>query len=694
MGAVWLGGFASLDPPQAVPQFLPEHLIEPLDGALQSWLNAELQRVAMPEGATAKQYAQALTDAFGLIQTVDLPRSRGWCSERANRIWGWLQAQPSFPSREPRAAFLRAMALVQPNRDLLDFWMALCRQGYKEWAQLALFGLRRMPTNDEGQGSPGLPAALINGLIDYGLALAGRGDGHKKQWLTELDFLSAVYPMSRERWQSRFRDALSVRSPSSQLRTVRNWLDERMPAVNHPAPANAGGKQPLSPGYWDADIQPLLDRYDNQKDQLRVALQAQVDRHLHFARETGDSYFLVRSYCRLGQFFLQPVNGSALPARDAAWSLQLGQVAATWAPGNHQCWSLVARSLDSLDDWSRAQTVLWYARRRFPYVPHAHSQLGHALAMRGFVDEGEAVYRAAIRRFPDNAVCIADLGHTLRVAGRLEESLAVYRDAQQRFHRNPSIANALCGVLLDLGRADDAREALSWAEQVCTDHDKDLRVLSELRQRLNALTDGTPLPAKKPRPRGERAAGAWSALDSAAGISMRGIDALGQAALWRERGQDGDLLQAKNALAKAGEAMRFDARWLAEQGLWLGESEGWDVASAHFDRVALQRPGDGEMAALRLLAHQRCGESVDWLALRGRFENLAPLIRVANDPYARRPAELDAAVSAATRSDGVDLEQLDDHTRQALRMYETADQPALARWVQLDFLASRQLAVF
>lgn len=694
LGSVWLGGFAALDAPQAVPQFLPEGLVETFDGALQRWLNAEFRRVAMPEGVTAKQYAHALADAFGLLQTLDLPLSRGWCRVRANRVWGWLQAQPSFPSRDPRVAFLRAMALAQPNRDLLDFWMALCRLGNKTWAQLALFGLRRLPVDDQGTASPGLPLVLVNGLIDYGLALIVRADGLKKQWLAELDFLSAVYPMSRDRWQARFRDALAIRSPSDSLRAVRHWLDERFPAANQPAPVVAGRK-PLSPGYWDDAFRPLLDRYDSQPAQVREPLKTEVDKHLHYAEETGDSYFLVRTYARLGQFLLQPKRGSDHGARDAGWALELGQVAASWVPSNAHAWSIVARSLDALGDWSRAQAVYWYARRRFPYNPFLHTQLGHALAMRGFVDEGEAVYRAAIRRFPDDSVCWADLGHTLRVAGRLEESLAIYREAQQRFNSDPPISTALCGLLIDMGRADEARDALAWAEHVVPDDDRSQRMVLELRRRLGALVDGAALPPKTLRPRKLNAAGDWSALESAAGISLQGIDLLGEAALWRERGGDDDLARARGKLAQAGQVLHFDDRWLAEQGLWLGASEGWGAASEHFDRIAKQRPGDGQMAAFRLLAHRHGGETVDLRAsLREWFEDLAPLIRVADDPHARMPSHLEAAVRSVTEGDRVDLDKLDDSTRQALRVYETASQPELSRLVQLDFLAARQLAVF
>lgn len=687
LGAAWLGSYAGLDAPQALPQFLPQDLTDTLDCALQRWLNAQLQLVALPEGITARQYAQALTEAFGLLQTLDLSRTRRWCRERANRIWGWLQAQPSFPSREPRAIFLRSMALVQPNRDLLDFWMALCRKGVKDWAQLALFGLRRLPIDESGTAPSGLPIVVVQGLIDYGLALARRGDRYKRDWLAELDFLTTVYPMSRERWQSRFRDALEVR-PQIKVHTLRQWLDERHAAVNRPA-TNAIERSTPEPPHWDQQIQPLLPRFDRQQTQVRPQLLALMAQHLHFAKVTGDNTYLVRSNCRLANFLLKSATGGAQEPRDPIWALDLGQVAASWAPNNPQSWSVVARALDALGDWTRAQAVFWFARRRFPYNPFSHNQLGHALTMRGYVDEGEAVYRAAIRRFPDDPVCWADLGHTLRVAGRGDDALAVYVEAQQRFHSHPAICSALAGVLIDLGRADEARIALEWAENVRSGDERNQQSLVDLRRRLAALSEGSPLPMRSLRSRPQHAVGDWSALERAAGIDLRGLDELGRSALWRQRGQQGDISRAGTALSRSAEALHHDERWLAERGLWIAEAEGWDAACRHFDQVVTQRPGDGVLAVLRSHAHGHCGETVDWQALRGRFEELAPAIRVFEDAHAKIPANLVAMVSAEP-----ELDDLDDDVRQALRVYDTAGDEVLAQLVLQDFLVAQQLVVF
>lgn len=696
MSGVWLGGYAALEPAQALPQFLPTALEEPLDTALHGWWSCQLRQNTLPPEATPKQYAMALTQAGMLMQTLSLPRSVAWCRERAPTLWAWLNRQPSFASRDPRSAFLRALALHQTNRDLLPFWMGLCRQGQPRWAVLALFGLRRMPVNDDGQMPEGLPTALVGGLLDYGVSLHRHaGDAQqqqteqKRKWLAELDFLSAVYPMSSKSWQTRLRDALTVRSQDA-VRPVRHWLDERWPAINQPVAAGSGRK-PIEPPHWQNQIQPLVDHFDRERSRVVPQLRTLVEQHAFYAQETGDAYFLSRSYRRLADFLIKAPDNQPNTTRDAAWALELGQQAVLWAPGDPQSWSAVARALDELGDWASAQTVFWYARRRFPYEPKVHAQLGHALAMRGHVAEGEAVYRAAIRRFPDNPVCWADLGNTLRIAQGPQAALAVYRQAQQRFHDNSPICNALTGVLIDLGQVAEAQSALAWAQRVADPHNKtDQRVLDTLQRRFQQLASGQRPAPKRLAPRPQGATQPLAPLEQAAGTGLQGLADLGCATLWR---QAGELGKARQALSQNTTAQ--DVRWQAEEAWLIAQEQGWPRARAWLEQRIGEHPGDGVLAALRLHAAEQSGDAAEWGTLRGRFEELTPLIRVRQDRDVRLPDELRAALKAVENDSGEpQMDQLDDDFRMALSVYQTAQNDELAPLVQQDYLAARQLSLY
>ncbi|MCB1767236.1 MAG: hypothetical protein KDJ22_14465 [Candidatus Competibacteraceae bacterium] len=349
MGKVWLGGYAAAETPDALPQFLPTALHDELDAALLDWLKQQLQTTEAPPGVNAKIYAQALVDAFALLQGFDLPQTRAWCAEQVTSVWAWLKVQAAFRTRDPRPVFLRALALAQPDRKLLPFWMMLCRHGVREEAELALFGLRRMPKDDQGEVERSLPRALIQGFLDYGRAAARGDDSRKKEWLGEVDFLTAVYPMRGDQWASAFRVGMARRSPPKRLR---HWLDERYPEANQ-EPLKTSHAAPLKGLYWDYDIKPLLDRFDRNPQMVSPALRAKLDEYRHYVRETGDSYFLVRTFTRLGEYLLNQTPRTNTP-RDPEWALDLGQEAALWEPGDPPSWALVARALNGLGDWTRA----------------------------------------------------------------------------------------------------------------------------------------------------------------------------------------------------------------------------------------------------------------------------------------------------------------------------------------------------
>ena len=669
-GKVWLSGYESAEVAQALPQFLPVARHEMLDGSLCEWLAKQLKSTELPEGVSAKAYARALVNAFGLLQVIELPRSREWCTVHVARLSSWLKSQGAFPSRDPRPGFLRALALFQPNRDLLSFWMSLCRKAQREQVQLALFGLRRMPKDDEGTPERGVPRALIRGLLEYGRAAAQSGDARKKEWLSEVDFLTAVYPLPKDKWVVPFRDAMAGREPAQP---VRIWLDERYPAANQRTDDRKAKGQPLVAPRWETEFRPLVDIFDREPERAVPGLRARLDQHRQYARETGDDYYLVRTFCRFADFLLNRRH-DAPGARDPGWALELGQEAATWAPSNQYTWAVIGLALDELGDWPRAQAVFWYARRRFPHNPKAHSQLGHALAMRGLVDEGEAVYRQAIRRFPDNEFCWCDLAQTLRVAGRLEEAVSVYREAQSFFHKNHVIASGLAATLIELGRKDEASAALDWALQVAPDDPRQKAFLGDMKKRLAALQDGAPLPLKRPRPPKERAAGDFGVLASITGTDITLLPATGRATLWRNAGR---IEEARSALGELDRSAMSDI----EHGLLLVLTDGgWPAARNSLERSAARYPGDGAVQVHFQRARSRCGERADWQSLRGRFEDLAPVIRVEQMGDTELPLELSG-------------DELDEDGNQAKWVYLASAEQTLRDVVQEDFLAARQIAL-
>jgi hypothetical protein len=131
---------------------------------------------------------------------------------------------------------------------------------------------------------------------------------------------------------------------------------------------------------------------------------------------------------------------------------------------------------------------------------------------------------------------------------------------------------------------------------------------------------------------------------------------------------------------------------VAEQAWWLLAFQGPEAAQPFLDQAATQRPGDGVLNVLSLRANGQAGDAVDWSATFQRHPELAPLLRLAQDPQATRPAELKAALASVTTPDGgVHVDDLGEDLRQAHWLYETATSPEIAELARQDFLAARQL---
>ncbi len=609
-GRVALGPYDRARPAEALVQLLAPDRIADADQALQGWFAERLDR-PLPEGLKPRRYAEALVEACRAMTLVPLPRTREWCAARAGTLRAWLRGFCLSRSRDPEAALLVALAHGQTDRGQLSLWQGVVKQGRPlEHVRHALLGLRLMPADDQGKVEHGLPRALVRGLLDYGEALARDGSDPKGRiWLEEVDFLAAAYPMSKEQWGRHFREPLKARDSS---RTLRNWLDKRYPTALAEVTAKNIQGFLLPPSKEERDG--LLQRLDQSFSMLRGQLAGLFDRHRHYARESGDSFYLVRTFCNAGDRLLR---------HDPTWSRDLAHEAARWEPSNPQSWHLLARALEAEDDWRRAEAVHWHARRRFPHNAHSHTQLGHALVLHGQVELGEAVFRAAIRLFPENPVCWSELAHTLKVTGHGEQAAGVYLEALEHFHRNPVLVGGLADTYLDLGRLVQAAERLVWLEQIAPGDDERAQAkLAQQRQRLGRLQAGLAEWPRALRPPRESAGGELSALADITGQSLADSPILGRIGLWR-RQRNGGLARAESELA----GLADSPAKLVETGLLRAAAEGWPAAAAWFDGCWERYAGDGVLRVHRGRARARAGEAVDWSLERELYPELAAVIR-------------------------------------------------------------------
>jgi Flp pilus assembly protein TadD len=664
-GRAFLGAFSRAQPSEALVRMLMPDQVPLADRGLREWLGQVLGAPASVE-LPGKRFADALMEAFRAILLVPLPEARTWCTENQGRLRSWLRGFYFGRSRDPEAALLVALTQGQPDRRLLGLWLGLARLSggvSEDYARIGITGLRLMPADDRGTVERSVPRAMLRGVLDYGEALARRGHVKGRTWLRELDYLAAVYPMSADQWGRRFREpvhARGIREP------VGKWLDQRYPAASQPyEPGHAKGIH-LPPS--GQELKGLVRRLPQNLEAIRPQLEALLDRHLQYCQESGDGFYLVRTFCNVGNRLLE---------QDPAWARELAHEAARWEPNNPHTWSLLARGLEAEGDWRRAQAVYWHARRRFPHNVHSHSQLAHALVVHGQVELGEAVNRAAIDLFPDNPYCWADLAHTLHVAGRAEQAVGVYREAQGHFPHNPVIATGLASTLIDLKSLREAEEVLEWADQIDMNQES-AAVLGRVRDRLERALAGEALPVTAARQPDEGPGGDLDALTDITGEDLSHDPALGRAVLLRRGGGDG-LRGAWEAI----QTLPFGTIRLVETGLWHAEADGWRSAVDWFDEVWERFAGDGVLRVHRNRAHARAGDAVDWSLERKRYPYLATVVET----------EATGTPPPRIRHIDPDAEDLTEEQRQDVWFLGLAEKgdPRLVDVAEEDLLSSRHL---
>ncbi len=663
--SVYLGPFNRARPADALQRLLKPDEVHQADEAMGLWLQEHYNK-PKPENLRGKRFTDALVEAFRAVVLLPLPQTRAWCAEHCTSLRIWLRQFYFGSSRDPESTLLVALAHGQANRKLLPLWLGIVKRGKPlVHVRTALMGLAQMPADDKGTVEHGLPKALLRGELEFAEALARHGDQKGKLWLDELDFLAAVYLIDKEQWGRQFRTVLGGREVSQ---SVRNWLNQRYPLAFKAGGENRG-KSYLRAPHVD-ELRDLLPRIKTDYQGVRPQLQAFVERSRQYCRESGDSYYMARSFCNLGDQLID---------HDPIWARELAHEAALWEPSNPYTWSLLAKALEAEGDWRRAEAVLWHARRRFPHDVYRHTELAHALLLHDQADLGEAVYREAIRLFPKSPVCWNDLANTLRTSGQRELAVQVYRQAQEHFNDEPVLNTALTDTLIDLGRLDEAEKALLWAEHVANyDDPKNKDTLDKIRNRLRLAKNGESLPPQRLRPYQEKPGGSLSALADISGIDLSQSPGLGRTSVWRRK-LNGGLARARQELQNLPDS----SAKLIETALLQAAEQDWRAAAGCFDAGWERYEGDGVLRVHRQRAHARAGDSVDWSWELQLYPDLSPVIDT---------EKTGQAPSLHFKHDEHDEAELGEEQRQDLWYVGLADLPGLRDVAEEDFLTARQLA--
>ncbi len=134
-------------------------------------------------------------------------------------------------------------------------------------------------------------------------------------------------------------------------------------------------------------------------------------------------------------------------------------------PGNADAWHLSGLAEFANGDQIHAESSLRRAIALKPDEPEFKSNLAALLVNMRRSGEAEDICRDVLRIDAGHAAALGHLGTALRQQGRLQESLKSFEAANDKGENGASLCN-LGTVLADLGRVDDARDALLRASEL------------------------------------------------------------------------------------------------------------------------------------------------------------------------------------------------------------------------------------
>ncbi len=381
--------------------------------ALLDWLRG---RIADADAGLAERLLGMLDRLFAVIRRIRPRDTVAGLHERYTRWFRLVETTRLDDGLDPRREFWRLLALTQdmapaplPPRRLMPLWLDLCAEAgplgrfSESYLDVGLLGLRRLPLGADDNSNE---EAVCHGLARW--AAAQRPE--KAKFLSRWREIEAVYPrVAADYWPPLVDDVIAA--TEEHIATLRKnqratfaaaaWWREEMdlpPGASSPAERKAARRRVIEP--------PPREQREAILRGIRSSLQAlapRIDRlmeaHRRYADATGDSYFLVRTACKVGMELLpEPSNERQARGKKAT---ALAKLALQYESANIYAWSLWGRGLTAQGALAAAETVGWEVIRRFPENPQWRNQLATLLSEHlGHADEAERLLRDTVALFP------------------------------------------------------------------------------------------------------------------------------------------------------------------------------------------------------------------------------------------------------------------------------------------------------
>lgn len=420
-GQVYLGRLNAEDPEVLLTDWALEFHDESsfaasLDSALSAGVTRHWGSVLPSGGKGTALFWQRLCDVAASVPYCRETRARlrdRWAESRR-----YLGQFSSSPSQDPLSSFRLAVAVDQPDDSLLDDWwrvVALVDSEMHHAGAVGVTGLRRIP-GDNG----GFRPDVVSAVIRYGEALAVRTrQGRLGKTLAKQLFLSSLsVQMSALPFRPKWRAALAKHARTAGPE-VGGWLK---PFASKPGTGNAAVKRSnvsiVSPrSDWGPRAEAIAAEIVAGASGAIQRAENLLEEQLSYARQTGDSYYLVRSSCN----FASRAVGSG-DRRAVVWALR----ATRWEPENEYTWTTLISACLALHDVQGALAASWAALEKHPYDSYVVEGAALALSASGEIGLVVEILREALDVVRHEGVLFYRLGDALSAMGDTAGALGVY----------------------------------------------------------------------------------------------------------------------------------------------------------------------------------------------------------------------------------------------------------------------------
>lgn len=411
-----------------------------LASGLMNWLQEMRQQDPSKDPAFLQDHVRQVTEAMEIISLLELVEPAIELRTQYVRWFEWVSRLNMGPSRDARASYMRMLAITQPvvaeyisePDALAAFWMRICRESGsiypKSYLQIGLLGLRRLPgALDRGE------TPWIAGLAAWALVQ----DPTDKQFLRAWRPIKRLYPASPKILRRNVFNVLSQRPYADAEITPPGWWandTDDFPNVQD-TKSRTRSLEPPAPDLREGIVQDLRDGATFLA--VREKLTTMVERYERYTDATADDYFLVRSFCNVGNMLLRH-SVDALAER-AKFAERLARLTLRYQPRNPIAWALWRDALFSAGAFEASVALGW----------------------------------ETVRRFPNNPLMRNELAEILLALGRVQEAQDVVEDGDATQVFDIASYSVLSRIYANLGDTEGAREAISTGLQIDPD-DRDL----------------------------------------------------------------------------------------------------------------------------------------------------------------------------------------------------------------------------